>query len=546
MEYNADSPSIRLVAVLEIGSTGIRLLVAEITGKGEWRTVDSAVKPIVLGRDVFTSGQVSHSSLLECLVVLRNFQELLKGWGVSGDDVHLIATSALRAARNRDMFADRVYQETGYRLTIVEGIEENRLMYLAVRFALKQIKGSSGGTPTDGTSTDGTSANAPSGDKNETNNLFWRGNSIIIDIGGGSTEIMLLRQGRMVAAHSVRLGSILMDQQSLSARGSEWSRERYLTEGIKNTLTFLKAEMDLSQIKTFVVTGSDTRIAASLIGSEYNKNSSVIDREKFLSFVKKIQYYTVEECVQKLHISYGDAEGFVPGLLIYKGFLEQTKATQVVALGVSLREGLLIDLAMGFDPELQEEFFTQVIASAINLGRKYHFDEAHGRHVAALSMILFDALVREHGLNRHDRLLLETAALLHDIGMFIRGSSHQKHSQYIVANSEIFGIHREELEIIANVVRYHRGDQPSPGDIAFIALQREERILALKLVSILRVADALDRGHSQRIQNICIEHKGESIVIHANDNVDKNLERASLEEKANMFQDVFGYKVALI
>ncbi|MDR2446954.1 MAG: HD domain-containing protein [Treponema sp.] len=530
MENNAESPSIRLVAVLEIGSTGIRLLVAEITGKGEWRAVDSAVKPVVLGRDVFTSGQVSHSSLLECLAVLRNFQELLKGWGVAGGDVHLIATSALRAARNREMFADRVYQETGYRLAIVEGIEENRLMYLAVRFALKQIKGSSGD---------------PSGDKNETNNLFWRGNSIIIDIGGGSTEIMLLRQGRMVAAHSVRLGSILTDQRSLYARGSEWSRERYLTEGIKNTLTFLKAEMDLSQIKTFVVTGSDTRIAASLIGSEYNKNSGVIDREKFLFFVKKIQYYTVEECVQKLHITYGDAEGFVPGLLIYKGFLEQTKAAQVVALGVSLREGLLIDLAMGFDPELQEEFFTQIIASAINLGRKYHFDEAHGRHVAALSMILFDALVREHGLNRHDRLLLETAALLHDIGMFIRGSGHQKHSQYIVANSEIFGIHREELEIIANVVRYHRGEQPSPEDIAFIALQREERIVVLKLASILRVADALDRGHSQRIPTIAIEHKSESIVIHTNGDIDRNLERASLEEKANMFQDVFGYKVAL-
>ncbi|MDR1220474.1 MAG: HD domain-containing protein [Treponema sp.] len=536
MESNADSLSICRVAVLEIGSTGIRLLIAETTGKGEWRAVDSAVKPVVLGRDVFTSGQVSHSSLLECLAVLRNFQELLKGWGITGEDVHLIATSALRAARNREIFADRVYQETGYRLAIVEGIEENRLMYLAARFALKQIKGSSGGM----------SADALSGDKNEKNNLFWRGNSIIIDIGGGSTEIMLLRQGKMVAAHSVRLGSILMDQQSLYARGSEWSRERYLTEGIKNTLTFLKAEMDLSQIKTFVVTGSDTRIAASLIGSEYNENSSVIDREKFLFFVKKIQYYTVEECVQKLRISYGDAEGFVPGLLIYKGFLEQTQADQVVALGVSLREGLLIDLAMGVDPELQEEFFTQIIASAINLGRKYHFDEAHGRHVAALSKIIFDALVHEHGLNRHERLLLEIAALLHDIGMFIRGSSHQKHSQYIVANSEIFGIHREELEIIANVVRYHRGEQPSSDDIAFIALQREERIVVLKLVSILRVADALDRGHSQRIQSVTIEHKSESIVIHTNGSIDRNLERASLEEKANMFQDVFGYKVALI
>jgi exopolyphosphatase/guanosine-5'-triphosphate,3'-diphosphate pyrophosphatase len=534
MERKVEPSSIRLVAVLEIGSTGIRLLVAEITGKGDWRAVDRAVKPVVLGRDVFTSGQVSHSSLLECLVVLRNFQELLAGWGIAAGDVRLIATSALRAARNREIFADRVYQETGYQLTIVEGIEENRLMYLAVRFALKEIKGL---PPASGI--------LPGSNKTEKNTLFWRGNSIIIDIGGGSTEIMLLRQGKMVAAHSVRLGSILMDQQSQFAHGSEWLRERYLTEQIKNTLTVLKAEMDLSHIKTFVVTGSDTRIAASLIGSGYNENSNVIERETFLSFVKKIQYYTIEECVQKLHITYGDAEGFVPGLLIYKGFLEQTQAVQVVVPVVSLREGLIIDLAMGFDPELQEEFFTQIIASAVNLGRKYHFDEAHGRHVAALSMVLFDALVHEHGLNRRDRLLLETAALLHDIGMFIRGSSHQKHGQYIVANSEIFGVHHEEVEIIANVVRYHRGEQPSSEDISFIALQREERILVLKLVSILRVADALDRGHSQRIQHITVEHKSERIVIHPLGSIDITLERASMEEKANMFQDVFGYKVVL-
>jgi exopolyphosphatase/guanosine-5'-triphosphate,3'-diphosphate pyrophosphatase len=513
-------PAARMSAVLEIGSTGIRLLVAEITGQGEWKEIDRAGKPVALGRDVFTSGQVSRSSMLECLSVLRNFKELLAGWGI--DDVRVIATSALRVARNRDVFADRVYQETGFRLSIVEGIEENRLMYLAVRFALKRTNERSG-------------KEIP---------LFWRGKTMIIDIGGGSTEVMLLRRGKMVAAHSLRLGTILINPQS--RMGVEWSRERYLNENIKNTITFLKAEMELAGINTFVVTGSDAHVAASLIGAELSSRCRIIDREKFLSFVKKIQQYTIEECVQKLRINYGDAEGFVPGLLIYKSFLEQTQATQVVVPFVSLREGLLIDLAMGIDPELQEEFFSQIIASAVNLGRKYHFDEPHSRHVANLCMILFDALTKEHGLNRRERMLLETAAFLHDIGMFIRGSSHQKHGQYIVANSEIFGLHREELDVIANVIRYHRGEPPSPSDIAYIALQREERVLVLKMASILRVADALDRGHSQQIKTITIERRSESVILHTEGITDMSLERMGLEEKADMFQDVFGYKVVLL
>ena len=114
-----------------------------------------------------------------------------------------------------------------------------------------------------------------------------------------------------------------------------------------------------------------------------------------------------------------------------------------------------------------------------------------------------------------------------------------------MANSEIFGLHREELDIIANVIRYHRSDPPAPTDIDFIALQREERVLVQKMASILRVADALDRGHSQRIKTLSVERRSETVVLHTGGNFDLSSERIGLEEKADMFQDVFGYKVIL-
>ncbi|WP_010254558.1 HD domain-containing protein [Treponema primitia] len=506
----------RLVAILEIGSTGIRSLIAEIYDAGEWKFMDRAGKPIALGRDVFTSGQVSRESLLECLTVLQNFRELLQGWGIADEDIHCIATSALRAAKNRDVFVDRVHQETGFNFTVVEGIEENRLMYLAVRFAMKN--------------------DVPQ---------FWRASSMIIDVGGGSTEIMLLRRGKMVAAHSIKLGTILIDRQSRLALGSVRSQERYLNETIRNTSEQLNAEMVLSHVRTFVVAGADARLVAALIGREVNENCWVIAREEFVKFAEKVQNYSVDETVQKLHIPFADAEGFVPGILVYKLFLERTAAVHVVVPLVSIREGLLIDMARGVDPELQEDFFSQVIASAVNLGRRFHYDELHNRHVANLCLTLFDELLREHGMSRRERMMLEVAATLHDVGMFIRGSGHQKHGQYIVANSEIFGLHQEELDIIANVIRYHRGDLPSPADIDYIALQKDERILMLKMTSILRVADALDRGHSQHIRSITVEKKSEAILLHAQGNYDFSLERIGLEEKAGLFQDVFGYKVIL-
>ncbi|MDR0997517.1 MAG: HD domain-containing protein [Treponema sp.] len=504
------------MAVLEIGSTGIRLLVAEILSCGEWKVMDRAEKPVALGRDVFTSGEVSRESFLECLLVLKNFREFLNGWAIRDEDVYLIGTSALRAARNRDIFEDRVRHETGFRLSVVEGIEENRLMYLAVRFALKQ--------------------DLP---------LFWRANSMIIEIGGGSTEIMLLRRGKMVAAHSLALGTILIDQQSRLGPASGRFQERYLNENIRTTAGFLSAELDLAHIRTFVVAGSDAQLVSDLTGSGLNENCRIIDRKSFIGFAERIQHYTVEECVQNLNISYPHAEGLISSIRIYKLFLEQTPAARVVVPLVSIREGFLIDLVPGVDSEMEEDFHSQIIASAMNLGRWYHYDEAHGRHVADLCLVFFDSLVREHGMGRLERRMLEIAAILHDIGMYINGFGHQRHGYYIVANSEIFGIHRNELNMIAAVIRYHRGDPPAPGDTEYTALQREERILVLKMASILRVADALDRGHAQRIKKLNLEWKAQTMLIHTEGVYDLSLEQIGIEQKADLFQDVFGYKVIL-
>ena len=505
-----------LTAVIEIGSTGIRLQVAEIHSNGQWQVFDRAVRPVSLGRDAFTSGLISRESMLDCLEVLQNYRELLAGWKIADNNIYIIATSALRVARNRDIFVDRVRQETGFNVTIVQGIEEIRLMYLAVRFAFKQ--------------------DLP---------LFWRANSMIVEIGGGSTEIMLLRRGQMVAAHSLKMGTIIIDQHSRHGLGAGIFYERYLNENIRNTLGMLNMKMYLTHVRTMVAAGADARLAADKVGKELNENCRIIERNDFFKFVNKIRNYSIEDCMNQFGITYADAEGLVPGLLVLKLFLERTGAANVAVPLVTIRDGFLVDLASGVDSSLQEEFFSQIIASAVNLGRKFHFDEAHGLHVARHCMTIFDALVKEHGMSRRHRIMLETAAILHDIGTYVRPSAHQKHGQYIVANSEIFGLHNDEQNIIANVISYHRGDPPSQSDIEYIQLQREDRILVLKMASILRVADALDRGHTQQIKKITVERRSETVVFHVDKAHDLSLELMSIEEKGGMFQDVFGYKVIL-
>ena len=505
-----------LAAVMEIGSTGIRLHIAEIYQNGQWQVLDRASRPIGLGRDVFTSGSFSRESMLECLQVLQNYRELLTGWNIADNNIHVIATSALRAARNRDIFIDRVRQEIGFNIKIVEGIEENRLMYLAVRFALKQ--------------------DLP---------VFWRANSMIIEIGGGSTEIMLLRRGQMVAAHSLKLGTIIIDKHSRHKLGAGIFYERYLNENIKSTLGLLNLEMDLTHVRTMVAAGNDANLVAEHVGKDLNEKCRIIERDAFIKFVEKVRNCSIEDCIHQFGIPYTDAEGLIPGLLVLKLFLERTRAANVAVPLITIRDGYLADLASGVDSKLQEEFFSQIIASAVNLGRKYHFDETHSLLVARYCMSIFDALVKEHGMNRRHRIMLEAAAILHDIGTYIKSSGHQKHGQYIVNNSNIFGLHQEEVGIIGNVINYHRGPAPSQSDIEYMKLDWENRVLVLKMASILRVADALDRGHSQHIKKIDVQRLRETIIIHVDKTHDYYLELMGLEEKGGMFQDVFGYKVVL-
>ena len=173
-------------------------------------------------------------------------------------------------------------------------------------------------------------------------------------------------------------------------------------------------------------------------------------------------------------------------------------------------------------------------------------DEDHSRYVTRSALKLFDSLKSELALDRHARLLLEAAAILHDVGFYIRPGDHHLHGQYIVSNSDIFGLNREDIHIVSNVVRYHRAESPRASHSEYASLPRTDRTMVLKLSALLRVADALDRGHSQHIEDFDIELTRDTLFLRARGTHHITLERLALEEKAGLFEDVFGYKLVVV
>lgn len=506
-----------LEAVIEIGATGIRLLVAEISSDSKWKVVDRAERSLALGRDVFTVGKITRESLFQCLAILLMYREALEGWSIDDQHVSVVATSAFREARNRDSVLDRIAVKTGFKVRVIDGIEENRLMFLIVHHALHDA--------------------APK---------IAKANSIVIDVGGGSTEIMMLQKGKVVSVHSFRMGTVIIEQQARAIQGSDKDLRRFLAEYIRTTGENLNNELRLNLVKQLVAIGSEAKLAARSIGTQVTDQFSLIARKDFVAFTDRVSALTTEEIVRQFRISYSDAESLVPGLLAYQLLLEMTSAETVVVPFLSIREGVIISRLGGNDQLVHDEFYTQVVASAVNLGKRYLLDEAHSWYVTRVALQFFDVLQSELGLDRHARLLLETAGILHDVGSFIRAVDHHIHSQYIIAHSDIFGLSKDDINIVANVVRYHRSELPGPNHQSYISLPRTDRTIVLKLSALLRVADALDRGHSQHIRDFDIELTQDSLFLRARGTHDVTLERLALDEKGDLFEELFGYKIILV
>ncbi len=507
----------KLEAAIEIGSTGIRLLVAELTKNGKRNILDSSEHPVSLGRDVFTLGIIKKDTLLQSLLILNKFKEQLQTWGLTPNETTVIATSALREAKNRDPVLDRIMVKTGFIVKVIDGIEENRLMYLAVKETLKNSQFS-------------TSLDL---------------DSIILEVGGGSTEIMLLEKGKIAGAHSLRLGTVIIEQQLKTMMGSINDAKRYVDEFIMNTRSSLNNELNLNKIKQFIAIGNEPLIVAINAGKPISQSLWEISKDSFEKFATEVQNYSQEECVARFKISYTEAQALPISLIAYQMFLNITNVEKIIVPETTIREGIIISKTETNETDIQQEFYTQIITSAINLLNKYSGDINHAQYVRMASVKLFDFLKTELGLENKARVLLEIAAILHDVGTFIRSSDHQLHSKYIIENSEIFGMTKSEIEIVAQISLWHRGAQSMQNDLQFRALPRSERLTILKLTSILRIADSLDRAHTQRIQDFNVTFNDNTMTIVTDGTHQNILEKIAITEKSDLFESVFGYKVII-
>lgn len=486
------------------------MMVAERDEKGTLSPVDFLEQPAPLASDIFRDGKVSLSTTERIVSIIKGFQKALSELGYDPHNVtRAVATNILSEATNHEMVMNRIRIACGLKVSTIDDGEMTRLIYLKTRRRLKNLP------------------------------AMQRDTTLVIHVGPGNTRALLFQNGKISRYTSYRLGTH-RTREAVDGSHTEGSAlSRVIREHTSGNLSQIRYDYSDVKIGGIVAIGYEIQSVAPFL----IKKGSACTLKEFRQFTSDAATLSDVELVKRFQLDYQTAEALLPALEINLAIAEELKQEEIHIPTSDYEQGLLHDLLVS--PELMGSFAEEVLRSANILAERYQSDIAHGEHVGRLCTRFFDATADIHHLTRHDALLLQVAAILHEVGTFITARAHHKHSEYIILNSEIFGLDRLDVTIVALVSRYHRHSGPRMDHPSYAALSTDDRIRVSKLAALLRVADALERTHAQRVAQIEIKREPGILRVRLPGVEDAAVERLAMESKADLFQEVFGMTVVI-
>jgi len=467
-----------------------------------------------LGESVFRTGAVAEEALKATCAVLARMATLYRRLDVVG--VRAVATSAIRDTRNQRDFQARAAEALGAPVEIISGREEARLIQLGVESVWPQA-----GKRT-----------------------------LILDIGGGSAEIVAAEGGRLREAFSKPLGAVRLREIFLKDDPPLPRQLHQMREYIQDKMVSAVQRLGHTGWERVIATSATAAAVANTVARAPRSRRDEVDRLRITTARVRELYERIAELNlagrRKIRgIGPRRAEIIVPGVAVLLEFLREFHLPALYYSRAGVRDGIIADLAarnVGAEmARLSREQRHEVEAMCV----RYGVPLEHAREVVHISNLLFAALQPLHGLPPACGKLLEAGACLLDVGHFVSSVGHHKHSYYVVSNSDLPGFTNREREQIANLCRYHRKSMPTPVHHAYQALGAEERRVLLMLVPILRLADNLVRGHDHRIQGIdCRLRDGEVVLqVHARGDID--LEQWGAERAGEVFRQIYSRTISV-
>ncbi len=499
-----------LTTALHIGASSVSMMVAERAADGTLKPIDFLEQPAPVARDIFRQGTVSLSTTERVVSIIKGYQKSLAELGLDPHGVtRAAATNILSEARNHDTVMNRIRIACGLRVGTIDDGEMTRLIYLKTRRRLRHLP------------------------------AMRKETTLVVHVGPGNTRALLFQNGLITRYTSYRMGTHRTREAVEASHAEGPALLRVIREHAFGNLAQIRFDYSDVIIEGMVMIGYEVQSVAASLG----KSGTACPIKTMRQFTADAATMSDVELVKRFHLDYQTAEALLPALEINLAIAETFKLKEVHIPESEYEQGLLHDLLVS--RELTGGFAEEVLRSARILAVRYQSDPGHGEHVGNLCAKFFEELADLHQLNEHDALLLQVAAILHEVGTYVSPRAHHKHSEYLILNSEVFGLDRMDVTIVALVARYHRHSCPVLDHPGYAALTTEDRIRVNKLAALLRVADALERTHAQRVSQIEIRRESGKLRLRLPGLADAAVERLAMASKADLFEQVFGLSVII-
>jgi exopolyphosphatase/guanosine-5'-triphosphate,3'-diphosphate pyrophosphatase len=507
-----------LFGAIDVGTNSIHLIVVEFDAAFDTsRIIYKAREMVRLGSDdALERGRLSRKAMARGVDAIAAFVTAAKEQGA--ERIRAVATSAVREAENGEDFRAQVEAQTGVPLEILAATEEARLIHLGV----------TSGVP------------------------IYDRLACIIDIGGGSTELIVADGDRPYLLESVKLGSLRLYDQFMRDTASQPRAARSLSVHVREMLAPLIERVKRYQLDLCIGTSGTIMGLAALDAADRGielprVHGYVLARERLESLQARMLEMSEAERRKMPGMNPRRADIIVAGNAVLIGALTQLGLSEILVCERALRDGIIVDLVAqdrALAQQLGDERVRRLEALEA-LAHKYEHLGGHQRHVARLALRLFERLIEVHGLFAADRELLYAAALLHSIGRFVSNSGHHKHGAYLIRYSTLDGWRRDEQVLIAQIARYYRKAMPKPAHVDFAVLSAADQERVEKLAALLRIADGLDTRHLGLVNDVTIRREAGRISIGAQADAVITDEIATAQAKADLFERVFGLEVVV-
>ena len=503
------------LAAIDIGSNSVRLLVAEAIRGGNYRILDEEREPTRLGRSVSSEGRLDDESMERTVAALRTFKEIATGYQVTR--LRTIATCAVRESRNGPEFCRRVREEVGLEVEVISGEREARLAFSSVQHAF---------------------------------DLSGR-NTVVADIGGGSTEIVFATGNLIESIFSTPLGAVRLTEQFVLGD---------CCEGIEGVRAIERLEEEIAAVLKKRTTrplfaphllvgcgGTFTTLAELVMAAKREVDVPVagykVSHAEVRHLLERLRKMPLRARRGMAGMTPDRADIIIAGLSIIDALMKRFHVNTLAIHTRGVRDGLLREMieetsvAGPGDDDAHREAAIERLAAACS------GELEHGRKVAALAGRIFEQLAVPLELCPGDRLLLECAARLQDVGYVINYDQHHKHSYHLIRNSRLPGVRPHDVELIANVARYHRGAHPKRKHDNLARLTSEDQRRVQRMAAILRIAGGLDRSRAQQVRDVCARIEGGRVAIDVVADQEPQVDIWGAERRTDLFEKVFGMKV---